>query len=357
MVKTKRRPDEIPDTFKAAVLYEIGKPLKVIELITPKVQKDYILIKLRISGVCRSQLMEISGERGKDNWLPHLLGHEGIGEVVKLGENVNEFQVGDKVILSWLSSSTDLITGVSYETINGEAINSGPISTFSEYSLIHKSRIRKIYGNFNDEVLALFGCAISTGVGMFITQFNPQKHRRILILGFGGIGSAAAIGAAIARGVDITIVESSYERIQLAKRMGFKNFLEISSSHPGILAEDFPKYDFCIESTGTIEGIKLGIDLLSDSGTLIFASHPSFGEVLNIDPYDLIKGKKIFGTWGGDLDKINFVKIISKHLNKSKISLNLLIGEKFVLSEINNAIDYLREGKVGRAMIVFGENN
>ena len=89
--------------FKAAVLYKKNK-LCIEQLKIPKLKEGQILIKIIYSGACRSQLMEIEGKRGKDIWLPHLLGHEGSGIIVKKHAKLKKFKVGEKVILSWLKN-------------------------------------------------------------------------------------------------------------------------------------------------------------------------------------------------------------------------------------------------------------
>ena len=75
--------------MKAAVLRKINKPLTIENLILPKLTKGQLLVELKFSGVCHSQLMEIKGLRGKDIWIPHLLGHEGSGIVKKVANGVN----------------------------------------------------------------------------------------------------------------------------------------------------------------------------------------------------------------------------------------------------------------------------
>ena len=81
--------------IKAAVLYELGKPLIVEELNTDELLHGQVLVKIFYSGVCRSQLMEVKGMRGNDPWLPHLLGHEASGEVISIGDGVTKVKIGE----------------------------------------------------------------------------------------------------------------------------------------------------------------------------------------------------------------------------------------------------------------------
>jgi S-(hydroxymethyl)glutathione dehydrogenase/alcohol dehydrogenase len=186
---------------------------------------------------------------------------------------------------------------------------------------------------------------------MTIKYFDPEKHRKILVLGFGGIGSAAAIALEIFKDIEITVLDTSLERVEMAKALGFKNSFHAKSLNNIDAHTKFSHFDLCLESGGSAESIELGFSLIGSDGTLVFASHPPLGDKIYIDPYELIKGKKIVGTWGGDLDSKLAVETVSKHLSKSKLPLELLVGEHFSLQKINDALNYLGESRSGRALL------
>lgn len=338
-------------TFKAAVLFSNNEPLGIAEIKHPKIGPDQLLVKMKYSGICRSQLMEVDGKRGNDKWIPHTLGHEAVGVIQEVGSQVSGYKIGEKVILSWIANKGTSAPGYIYESVDGIHINSGPISTFSEIAVIHKSRVHKVQGNFSDDLLSLFGCALLTGAGMALNYFDSSKHKKILILGFGGIGSAAAIALEIFKGAEITILDSSLERVEMAKSLGFKNSFQITVKNDLKPSMEIGNFDLCLESGGTIESIELGFSLIKNDGLLAFASHPPFGDKLRIDPFELINGKKLIGCWGGDLQADLAVQIVSEHLSKSKLPLNLLVGKHFPLARINEAFDHLRKSKSGRALI------
>ena len=89
----------------AAVLYEVDQPLRIEDVEVPDLRPGQVLVKVAYSGVCHSQLMEARGKRGHDRYLPHLLGHEGSGVVVDVGEQVSKVQTGDRVVLTWITTS------------------------------------------------------------------------------------------------------------------------------------------------------------------------------------------------------------------------------------------------------------
>ena len=90
----------------AAILKKQNKHLLVLNLDYPQVPRDYVLVKMKYSGICHTQLNEISGKLGKDRFLPHCMGHEGVGEIVSIGLGVNNIKIGDKVVISWIKKKT-----------------------------------------------------------------------------------------------------------------------------------------------------------------------------------------------------------------------------------------------------------
>lgn len=332
--------------FKAAILRKLEEPLSVETISSEELQKGQLCIKMRYAGVCRSQLLEQKGFRGADPWLPHLLGHEGFGTVVEIGSQVSRFKVGDDVIISWIRSPGLEAKKPQYFDSAGNVVNAGPATTFSEFAVVSENRLFPSPKGFPEEVLPLFGCALITGGGMALMHAQPDNVRKICILGFGGIGSAAAI---VLKGMGkeyVTIIEKSEARINSAKNMGFK-FVRDSFE-----ATD-TDFDLVIESSGTIEGIENGFKVLSDDGTLVFASHPPTGQKISLDPHDFLKGKKLFGTWGGDLNLELDINELVKYISMSGINLAKLCGPKFGLNQINEAFLHIDSGEAGRPILKF----
>ena len=87
---------------KAIVLTEQKKFLSLCDINVPELSEGYVLVKMKYAGICHTQLNEISGILGKDKFLPHCIGHEGVGEIIKKGKNVKKAKVGDLVVVSWI---------------------------------------------------------------------------------------------------------------------------------------------------------------------------------------------------------------------------------------------------------------
>jgi S-(hydroxymethyl)glutathione dehydrogenase/alcohol dehydrogenase len=334
--------------IRAAVLRDIRHALSVEDISTNPLKYGQVLVKMHYSGICRSQLMEQQGMRGVDKWLPHLLGHEGYGIVQEIGEGVTKCKPGDAVVLSWVEGAGLKAENALYKDSNKQIINSGKITTFSDYSVISENRIFLAPVGFSERFLALFGCALLTGGGMALKYGDSDLIKRICIIGFGGIGSAAALVLAGMQKSHIDIIEKSPEKRDQAFKLGFKNVNEK-------IDESADRYDLVIEASGTIEAIEIGFGKLNDKGTLVFASHPEAGQKISLDPHELIKGKKIFGTWGGDVDPDADMARIGECIRKSGANLDLLLGEFFTIEEVNAGLAYLDSEKPGRPMLILSE--
>src|SRR5262249_7446688 len=110
----------MPETTQAAVLCELGQPLRIMDLELPALKPGQVLVDVAYSGVCRSQLNEISGFKGPDKFLPHTLGHEGAGIVRAIGEGVTKVSAGDTVVLSWLKGGGMDVPSTTYQSADGK---------------------------------------------------------------------------------------------------------------------------------------------------------------------------------------------------------------------------------------------
>ena len=172
----------------AAILVEQNKPLIVDEIELPNyLNCGQVLVKLLNSGICGSQLGEITGIKGKDKYLPHLLGHEGCGIVEEVGPGVTNVKSGDKIVLHWMKG-----LGINAEPAiyrwRGEKLNSGNVTTFNSYAVVSENRCTKVNHKLNTDYLSLFGCAITTGFGVIENNAKLKIGESIVIFGSGGVG-------------------------------------------------------------------------------------------------------------------------------------------------------------------------
>ena len=175
---------------RAAVLERPGERLAIHSLDVGPPLAGQVLVKVLFSGVCRSQLMEVQGKRGTDPWLPHLLGHEGSGIVEAIGAGVSKVRPGDAVILTWIKGEGLDAPGGFFQR-NGERINAGPVTTFSDYTVVSENRLVHKPPGLDFDLAVLFGCALPTGGGMVMNELDVGPGSTAIVLGLGGVGLSA----------------------------------------------------------------------------------------------------------------------------------------------------------------------
>ena len=339
-------------------MVDTNKPLEILELEFPKLEAGQILVQNRFSGICRSQLMEVSGQRGRDPWLPHLLGHEGYGLVKEIGPSVTKVIPGDKVIISWIDGIGIKSKNPIFKAVGGSEISSGPATTFSEFSVVSENKVYIAPSGFPEEFIPQFGCALLTGGGMVLSNLqkkNIARTQSILVLGFGGVGTAAALILKTIENSEVVIIEESNSRQKAAKNLGFNrvfsSLLEYKKTNPSDL------FDYCFEAAGSVKSIQEGFASIKKDGVLVFASHPKNGDLINLDPHELIKGKTIKGTWGGNFPPDQAIIEIGERLIKLEIDIGSMLGPKFALDKVNQGLSYLQSGGPGKPLIDFGDFN
>ena len=167
--------------MKAAVLFNTGEPLQIIDNIkVPVLTKGQVHVRMVYSGLCHSQVMEVKGGRGEDKYLPHLLGHEGVGIVESIGEGVTKVGPGDKVIIGWIKGEGLDAPGGKYPH-KDYLINSGSATTLTDQTIVAENRLVKLPSGFPEKLAILLGCALPTGLGLVLNELKPEKHKRFYV--------------------------------------------------------------------------------------------------------------------------------------------------------------------------------
>ena len=135
--------------MRAAILVENNKPLVVEEITVPnELLCGQVLVELQYSGICGAQINEIDAVKGRDRYLPHLLGHEGVGVVLNIGPGVSTTEIGDHIVLHWRQSKGIQSLTPAY-LWNGVKVNAGWVTTFNTHAVVSENRITKITKNWH----------------------------------------------------------------------------------------------------------------------------------------------------------------------------------------------------------------
>jgi len=343
--------------MKAAVLSRLNEPLDVIsgiEYAAPG--RGQVLVKLAYSGVCHSQLMEVRGRRGADAYLPHLLGHEGTGKVIEVGEGVSKVKTDDLVVLGWIKGSGLDGGGVRYRCVcMPQGINAGGVTTFNEYALVSENRIVPLPAGVPLDVAVLFGCAVPTGAGIITNDLRPAPGSSIAVFGLGGIGMSALMATMLFDCAKVIAVDVSVDKLSLARSFGATHTIDATQTDPVSEIRSMTEglgVDYAVEASGQVSVIEQAFAAVRrGGGVCVFASHPEHGKRISIDPYELICGKEIRGSWGGSSNPDRDIQIFAKLYLEGRLPLEKLITKRYALEAINEALDDLEQHRVGRPLI------
>lgn len=343
--------------MKAAVLCRLNKPLEVFSGIEYSVpSRGQILVKLAYSGVCHSQLMESRGLRGPDAYLPHLLGHEGSGKVIEVGGGVTKVKKDDLVILGWIKGSGMDGGGGKYRCqCMSEPINAGGVTTFNEYAIVSENRVVPLPFGVPLDVAVLFGCALPTGAGIVTNDLQPRPGSTVAIFGLGGIGLSALMATMLFECSKVIAVDVSEDKLALARSFGATHTINAKASDPVSAIKNLTDglgADYAVEASGHTKVIEQAFaSIRRGGGVCAFASHPEQGALISIDPYELICGKQIRGSWGGGANPDRDIPLFAKLYLEGKLPLEKLITKRYPLDSINDALDDLEQHRVARPLI------
>ena len=287
---------------RAAIL-EKKRKINFYKLDLPRPKKNQALIEIYYSGVCGSQFMEYHGNRGIDKWLPHVW-HEAVGKVISKGNGVKKIRSNDLVILSWLKKITKRKDENGKIKTKKKNINYGPISTFSSFSLIDQSRIYKLPKYISLKHASLYGCSIPTGMGVVLNEARPAKNTTYLVVGVGAVGIFTLIALKGIGIKKIICMDNDPKRLSFLQKLGFKNLINSNNvNYEKKLNKMINSgVDYCFECSGQAKMITKCLNFISRYGKLYFVSHPKSEDTITLKPHDLISGKRIYGSWGGNLN-------------------------------------------------------
>ena len=340
--------------MKAAVLFELNKPLRVIDIEQmPELRPGQVQVRMIYSGVCHSQLMEARGGRGADPYLPHLLGHEGVGIVEKVGPAVEKVAPGDRVVLGWIRGHGSEAPGGLYQ-YQDQTINSGGVTTFSELTIVAENRLVKLPEGIPARLAVLLGCALPTGAGLVFNELNPEPRKRVAIFGLGGIGLSALLAMRLFEPEMLIAVDVEPEKLALARELGASHTINASQEDPVAAITELTGrgVDYSLEAGGSVTTVEQAFESVRDRGGLcIFASHPPEPDRIRLDPIKMHRGKMIRGSWGGGANPDKDIPRLVDLYKSKQLPLDKLISHTYPLGEINQALADLEQRKIVRALI------
>ena len=341
-------------TMKAAILEELNTPLVLDNLQVPELGCGQVLVQVHRSGICGAQIGEISGVKGPDKFLPHLLGHEGGGVVQEVGHGVKHVKQGDHVVMHWRKGDGIESDPPKYHRANG-VVGAGWISTFNEYAVVSENRVTPIPKDIPFEVAALMGCAVTTALGLINNEAKVKIGQSVAVFGCGGVGLNVIQAAEMVSASPIVAIDKHDYKLELAQEYGATHLINSAKVdvHDKVREIVGSKgIDAFVDCTGQTQIIEQAYALTAAAGHMILVGQPRHDQDLTI--HSMLQnfgGKILQASCGG---QTNPTVDIPRYLNlyrEGKLKLDSLITHRFPLDEINVALDKIRAGGVGRCML------
>ena len=372
---------------RAAVLRQIGLPhpykdsrplvIEEVELAPPG--RDEVLVRIRAAGLCHSDLSVINGDRPRP--VPMAIGHEAAGEVMQLGDGITDLIVGDHVALVFVPSCGHCVPcseGRPALCEPGAAANNAgtllsgarrlsqpdgaPInhhlgcSAFAEHAVVSRRSLVKIDPALPFDEAALFGCAVLTGVGAVVNTAQVRAGQSVAIIGLGGVGLAAVLGAAAAGAREIIAIDLAAAKRELALSMGATSAFD--GADPEVVdkvrAATGGGLDHVFEFAGSVRAFETAYRITRRGGTTTTAGlpppHATFGlPVVNLVGEErTIKGSYI-GTCVPARDLPRYVALF----RGGRLPVQRLMTGRLTLDQINEGFDRLHSGEAVRQVVVF----
>ena len=365
---------------RAAVAFEAGKPLEIVEIDVAPPKAGEVLVRIRATGVCHTDAFTLSGD-DPEGVFPAVLGHEGGGEVVEVGEGVTSVAPGDHVIPLYtaecgkcefcLSGKTNLCSAV--RATQGKGLmpdgttrfsyQGKPVfhymgtSTFSEYTVVPEISLAKIDKDAPLDKVCLLGCGITTGIGAVHNTAKVQKGDTVAVFGLGAIGLSVIQGAKQAGASRILAVDLNTDKFDLAREFGATDFVnpsEYDKPIQEVIVDMTGGVDFSFECIGNVHVMRAALECCHKGwGESVIIGVAGAGKEISTRPFQLVTGRVWRGTaFGGVKGRTQLPGMVQQAM-RGEIKLDPYITHRMPLERINEAFELLHAGKSIRTVIEF----
>ncbi|NYF11985.1 S-(hydroxymethyl)glutathione dehydrogenase/alcohol dehydrogenase [Pseudoclavibacter sp. JAI123] len=360
---------------QAAVHFEGSSELQIREIEVAEPGPGTVLVKLGASGVCGSDRHVLDGDWQLPS--PTVMGHEGAGEVVAIGEGVIDVEPGDHVILSWFypcRRCTACLSGRAYVCTGSRseecvlpdgttplALDGEPVypyltaGTMSEYAVVPESAAIKVPKEVPYDVASLIGCSIATGVGTVVNDAEVDAGESAVVVGAGGVGLSIIMGLQLVGANPIIAVDLNEDKLSAARELGATHTIVPGPDLAAQVAEiTGGGAEYAFEAIGRVQTIESLPGLIAPGGTAVIVGLPPADAPVSFDALALAEtGKRLIGTnYGSTVPGRDFPKLAALFL-AGRLPVDKLISERIQLSEVNEAFDAMRRGERARSVIVF----
>jgi S-(hydroxymethyl)mycothiol dehydrogenase len=347
-----------------------GEPVRVTTVVVPDPGPGEALVSVQACGVCHTDLHYREGGIGAD--FPYLLGHEAAGVVEAVGPDVTGLAPGDFVILNWravcgqcraclrgrpwycfathnASQKMTLADGTPLSPALG-------IGAFAEKTLVAAGQCTKVDREIKPEVAGLLGCGVMAGLGAALNTAGVGRGDSVAVIGCGGVGNAAILGAALAGARKIIAVDVDDRKLDWARGFGATDTVNSRSADPVAAIRELTEgngADVVIEAVGRPETYKQAFYARDLAGTVVLVGVPTPEMQLDLPLLDVFgRGGSLKSSWYGDcLPTRDFPMLVDLHL-QGRLPLEKFVSETIALDAVEEAFARMQRGEVLRSVVV-----
>lgn len=367
---------------RAAVAFDKGKPLQVIDVDLDGPKAGEVLVEVKATGICHTDEFTLSGA-DPEGLFPAILGHEGAGIVVDVGPGVTSVKKGDHVIPlytpecrqcpSCLSRKTNLCTairatqgqgvmpdGTSRFSLGGNKLHHYMgTSTFANFTVLPEIAVAKVREDAPFDKICYIGCGVTTGVGAVINTAKVWPGANVAVFGLGGIGLNVIQGARMVGADKIVGIDTNPAKRTMAEKFGLTHFINPDEVGRDKVVQAIVDLtgggaDFSFECIGNVQTMRQALECCHRGwGESIIIGVAGAGQEIATRPFQLVTGRVWRGTaFGGARGRTDVPKIVDWYM-EGKINIDDLITHTLPLDRINDAFDLMHDGKSIRSVVVY----
>ncbi|WP_043624413.1 Zn-dependent alcohol dehydrogenase [Nonomuraea candida] len=360
--------------MRAAILHAVGNDkLDIRDDVTlAPTGPAEVRVRIRATGVCHSDLSAMSGVLPQP--VPLILGHEGAGEVVEVGEHVTSVKPGDHVVISWRPACQECelcVGGQPYMCMkyvvesfskgnfrfggdDATAFGMAGCGTWAEEILVPWQGAIKVDDDLPWEAAALIGCGITTGVGAVLNTAKVRPGSTVAVIGCGGVGLSVIQGARLSGARTILAIDPLESKHELARKVGATHAVT-PEQVPGALQEltGGSGFDYGFEVVGKSATIQSAWQLTRQGGDVIVVGAGAMDDMVSISAFSLLfEGKTLKASLYGESDVRHDFPYFAKLHKSGLLDLESMISSRIRLADLNDAVEALRGGEVLRQIVL-----
>ncbi|MBE5459816.1 S-(hydroxymethyl)mycothiol dehydrogenase [Mycobacteroides abscessus] len=359
----------MPQQVRGVIARSKGVPVEVVNVVIPDPGPGEVVVRVQACGVCHTDLTYREG--GINDEFPFLLGHEAAGVVEEVGAGVASVAVGDFVILNWRAVCGQCRAckrgrpQYCFDTFNAtqkmtledgtELTPALGIGAFAEKTLVHAGQCTKVDASADPAVVGLLGCGVMAGLGAAVNTGNVSRGDSVAVIGCGGVGDAAIMGARLAGAGTIIAIDRDPRKLEWAKELGATHTVNAADSDAIEAVQDLTGgfgADVVIDAVGRPETWKQAFYARDLAGTVVLVGVPTPDMTLQMPLIDFFsRGGSLKSSWYGDcLPERDFPMLVDLY-QQGRLPLERFVSERIELDEVEGAFHTMHEGKVLRSVV------